>query len=244
VVRRRYLAFQGRSLWIRARQCLIGFVGVVLVAGSLWAGRRVWETAPFLKVRGIEFEPPASVINEEDLSFQAGDHLFGFSAGALREALLAKYPQLLNVRLSRSWDGVVTVHWLPRAPLGMAAQGSGWLAVDSAGSFFPVPANSRLPELDADVAHDPAVLVFLERLRQIHPRWLGDLARVHRTPAGLVQFQLKGGTEILWGEAGAGSAGLKAKRLDRILFDPGLSHKGFQYAHFIDDGRIVVKKRR
>jgi cell division septal protein FtsQ len=206
-------------------------------------GSKVWETSPLLRVRGVAFDPQASVIKLEDLPFRTGDHLFGFSAQVLRKELLKKYPQLSSVRLSRSLRGVVTVHSSFRVPLGVVTQGQGRLAVDRTGAFFPVSTETVLPVLDEVASRDLDVLGFLEHLRQMNFRWSRGLAQVHETKTGLVQFKLKDETEVLWGFIEPLTAELKAKRLERVLFGPDLSHTGFEYAHFIDTDRIVVKKR-
>ena len=222
-------------------------VAIALMTAGAWAyqaGCKALESSAYLKIRSVEFDPQDNAVKEEDLPFRPGDYLFGFSAPVLRGEILAKYPQLLDVRFSRTLRRVVAVHSVLRSPLGVIEKGDDIMAVDLSGTFFPAPADKTLPVIDDELAQDPAVLGFLEQLQQIHPRWFGTLAEVHRTPAGLLRFVLRDGTEVLWGFLDSGSVVQKARRLDRVLYDTGLSRKGFEYVRFVDTDRIVVKKRR
>lgn len=245
VVRRRYVAFRGRALWSRARRTLALTICGGAAAAFLWGAHFGWTQAPFLKVRGVGLEGDGGSVSVEEIPIRPGDHLFGLSERRLNRLARERWPQVLRAEIDRSlWRGQVTVRLVLRRPLGRVRRGGDWAAVDGTGRLFPpLETAGTLPEMEPAVIEDAGILAILSELGAVGPDWWGGLTRIGRSPAGMIRFTLSDRTEVVWGFPEPGATAAKARRLGRVLSDRSLAPKGFEYARFVDENRIVAKRR-
>ncbi|WP_378271680.1 cell division protein FtsQ/DivIB [Amycolatopsis pigmentata] len=134
-----------------------------------------------------------------------------------------KLPGVASVDVSRSWPSTIEITVTERTPVAFFGGPGGFHLVDAAGFDYKTlsakPAG--LPELTLarTAADDPVTRSVLAVLTSLPPELRAEITLVRaRTPGG-VEFTLRNGKVVRWGDAGGPDR--KAKVLAVLLTRPG-----------------------
>jgi cell division protein FtsQ len=134
-----------------------------------------------------------------------------------------KLAGVASVDVSRSWPSTIVIAVTERIPIGFFTDSSGVHLVDTTGlDYKTVPAGpAGLPELDlAHIAPDDAVTRSVVAVLASLPQALkAEITNVRAQTPGGVEFTLKNGKIVRWGDAG--EADRKAKVLAVLLTRKG-----------------------
>lgn len=236
----------GIFVWTR-RLFVLGLLGWLTATGYA-----LWKKSEWLRVQKVEIDPAAPAWLAGRLEVGPGDHFFGFSARAKEERLLREFPELAEVKISRTPDRGLRVAVKRRVPAARVPAGDDWAGIDSAGVVFPLKAaeaaaDAELPVLAGAPAGAKALpaLEFLASLRALDAPWTRRVAKLKREPAGEIVIVLNEGTPVHWGALPRDADELKRKaaRLERVLAHEALAG-GAEYVRFVGDDRLAAKPKK
>jgi cell division protein FtsQ len=232
---------------------------LVLAAACITAGRWGYVRASdflfnsgYFEIRTIEINGLSTVSRTEIsslLPFREGDNLFSVWLGAAERNLRKCKPELKNISMRRTWHGV-TVSVEERVPVAYVTVGGIRCGVDADNVPFPLHSHwvndihLKLPEIVVkEDAERREVLEFIALLG-LHGREVYDqIVRFSVQPKDTVVFDLKDGTQVLWGPVENKSFKPKLEKLAQVKGDALKRFNRLEYINlcYFDDGRVVVK---
>lgn len=247
-VRRSRVAYRWRTFgeavgrWVR----VVAFVGSA--AAVAWGVRWGWDQTDAVLIARVRVEGSTPDGWAAAPPLKVGQPLFSFSARALEQRILERFPELASVRVKRGLDRGVTLTLDKRRAVARSPSGDRWMGFDRSGATFAL--NSGGEGLPILVLPDngkgaSAALAFLESVQQSKESWTQRLYKLKMSAEGEAVFLLEGEVPVYWGDARSDPSEVepKSRRLQRVLDAPE-SAGGLDFVRFVDDRRVVIKPRR
>jgi cell division protein FtsQ len=187
-----------------ARPFLVAAAIVALLGAVAWA---VWRT-PVLGVRQVRVVGN-TLVNADEVRAAArvarGTPLAGVDLHQVGARVVAALPPVRKAEVTRDWPGTLVVTVTERTPAAMvAAPDKSWLVLDASGVVFEhLGAAPDLPVLvvPAPGPKDSATLAALTVLAALPPALLDLLVRLEAPAPTRISLVLRGGRQIIWGDA-------------------------------------------
>ena len=192
---------------------VLGALGWILFGTSLLGVRTV-------EVTGSELATPDQV--RAAAGIVAGTPMARLDTGAVARRVGA-LPPVASVDVRRSWPHTVVIEVSERVPLATVAVDGRYGIVDAAGVVFRTvadrPSGLALIDVSAPGPDDPATRAALRVLQALTPELRGRLSVVRADSPTHVRVRLRGGREIVWGDAEQSET--KARLATSLLSRPG-----------------------
>jgi cell division septal protein FtsQ len=183
--------------------------GSVVIGGLIYGGVsawRFWEGSTTLRVAAVTFDGDIPPTLTAQFPVKTGTHLFNVKSKKIEEALLAKFPELETLDISRGLDRTLVVTGRYKKAEALYESDGKTMGVMSDGTLFPLAAHNPQAENLVVLAGKTGPAARLQQLKALSawkndvPEFSALVKRIETDNIGAVRVVLEGGIVVQWGE--------------------------------------------
>ena len=198
--------FAARVRARRRRRRLLGLLGVLLLAGAVWAALWApWATVREVQVAGTSRVDAAAV--RTAAGTEVGRSMLLARTGDVADRIRREQPLVAGVTVTRDWPSTLRVVVTEREPVAAVPAGDEVRLVDADGVVIERLTGERarrpgLPRVEVDLAAPGSVATLracVEVATGLPPELRRIVRRIGATTPDRVELRLAGGARVDWG---------------------------------------------